>query len=337
MAVEREIERILQLYPDDCQAMSVRPYCAPTSFSGARLWRVTAPRGELCLRRWPREHPGAERLQFVQAVLWHVDQEGFHRVPLPLETRHRHGFVWHAGHLWELVPWLPGNADYRAHPSPARLQAALQTLAEFHEAARTFPLPDPGPGHSPGMERRTDQLEQLLRGKLDELSDAVLQGPWPELRSRGQRLLKLARETAPRLWSPLAKARQLSVALEPCIRDVWHAHVLFTGDRVTGLVDFGAMRPDNVATDIARLLGSLAGDDAEQWQRGLAAYQTVRRLSDDELELVEAFDRSTVLMGGLQWLEWVYIEGRTFGNPAAVLERCDEFVDRLTRLTQAVA
>lgn len=337
MAVERDIERILQLYPDDCQPSSARPHCAPTSFSGARLWRVETPRGELCLRCWPSEHPGVERLEFIQAVLWHVDQEGFRRVPLPLETRHNHGYVRHAGHLWELCPWLPGQADYRRNPSPARLEAALRTLAQFHEAARSFPLPDPGPGRSPGIDRRAAQLEELLRGKLETLGTAVLGGPWPELQSRGRRLLELARETAPRLWPLLAKARELPVLLEPCIRDVWHAHVLFSGDEVTGLVDFGAMRPDNVATDIARLLGSLAGDDDSQWQRGLAAYQSIRRLSDDELELITAFDRSTVLLGGLQWLEWIYVEGREFSNPPAVLERCDEFVSRLAHLTQAVA
>jgi Ser/Thr protein kinase RdoA (MazF antagonist) len=112
--------------------------------------------------------------------------------------------------------------------------------------------------------------------------------------------------------------------------------VLFVGDEVSGIVDFGSMRPDNVATDVARLLGSLAGDDTQDWQSGLSAYQSVRPLSDDELSLVKAFDRSTVVLGGLQWLEWVYLDGRQFDNRAAVLERVDEFLRRLESLAQAV-
>ena len=92
------------------------------------------------------------------------------------------------------------------------------------------------------------------------------------------------------------------------------------------------MRPENVAADVARLLGSLALDDRGEWDRGLAAYAGVARLSADELSLVTAFDRSTVLLGGMQWLQWIFIEGRQFGDPNAVLSRVDEFVTRLARL-----
>jgi homoserine kinase type II len=117
--------------------------------------------------------------------------------------------------------------------------------------------------------------------------------------------------------------------LQPCLRDIWHAHVLFEGDRVTGLVDFGSMRPDNVATDIARLLGSMAVDNHDDWQLGLLAYQGVRRLGENELALVEMFDRTAVLMSGLQWLEWICLEQRDFSDPAAVLARVDECLARL--------
>jgi hypothetical protein len=80
----------------------------------------------------------------------------------------------------------------------------------------------------------------------------------------------------------------------------------------------------------------MARDDEESWQRGLAAYESVRPLADDELALVSAFDRSTVLLGGLQWLEWIYLDGRRFNNPSAVLGRVDEFLGRLERLAQAI-
>ncbi len=103
-----------------------------------------------------------------------------------------------------------------------------------------------------------------------------------------------------------------------------------------GIIDFGSMRSENVAADVARLLGSLAGDQADDWRAGLAAYESVRRLSDDERSLVTAFDRSTVLLGGLQWLEWIYLEGRQFAQPDAVLLRVDELLSRLVTLSQAV-
>ena len=40
-----------------------------------------------------------------------------------------------------------------------------------------------------------------------------------------------------------------------CIGDVWHDHILFEGDAVTGMIDFAAAKVDHVAADLARLLG----------------------------------------------------------------------------------
>ena len=334
MALPSDIERVLRLYPEDCQPISFEPFVAHDGFSGAKIWRLTSPRGSLCLRKWPNEHPSAPRLEFIQAVLWHVDQEGFHLVPVPLETHHRHGYVRHAGHLWELAPWLPGTADFRQNPSPVRLQNALRALALFHQAARSFPLPDPGPSKSPGIVERLERLQGLVSAGALQIGQAIRDEPWPEVASRARRLLALFPLAAAEIARELTLAARIEVQLQPCIRDIWYAHVLFQEDEVSGVIDFGSLRPENIAADMARLLGSLAGDESSDWQQGLRAYQTVRQLSEDELQLVSTFDRSTVLMGGIQWLEWIYVEHREFANRAAVLARLDEFIARLAHLTE---
>jgi Ser/Thr protein kinase RdoA (MazF antagonist) len=332
-----DIERVLRLFPDDCQSRGSEPtrWTGGLSFSGAQLWRIDAHRGPLCLRSWPAGSPSQQRLEFIQAVRWHVDQEGFHDIPVPLETRHHHGYVFHAGHLWELAPWLPGAADYYDHPSPARLEAAMIALARFHVAAATFPLPDTGPMASPGIAERSERLAALVGGGFEELRAAA--GGWPELAGRASELIALAVHATPKVVPILERAATCRVDLQPCIRDVWAANILFVGDQVSGVVDFGAMRAENVAADVARLLGSMAGDDPILWQRGLAAYGKLRPLSDDERQLVTAFDRSTVLMGGLQWLTWIYLEGREFANRAGVLGRIDQFGSRLATLAQRAA
>lgn len=337
MASPGEIERIVRLYPDGLQPQAIEPVTSTNSFSGAGLWRIQSTAGSLCLRRWPAGHPNQQRLEFIQAVLWHVHQEGFKRLPLPMETQHRHGYVWHAGHLWELTPWLSGAPDYRQHPNLTRLYNAMVALAQFHVAAATFPLPDAGPGRSPGIAERLERLQKLLSGGVAPLVEWMSAGRWPEFDARAERIVSLFLAAAPAAVGMLESAAGKLVAWQPCIRDIWHPHVLFEGNEVSGLVDFGSLRTENVAADVARLLGSLASDDAAHWRSGLAAYQAFRPLSADELELVTAFDRSTVLMGGIQWLEWVYIEQRTFAHPAAVLARLDEFLARLENLSQTIA
>jgi homoserine kinase type II len=122
--------------------------------------------------------------------------------------------------------------------------------------------------------------------------------------------------------------------LQPCIRDIWSDHVLFEGHRVSGIIDFGSMRVDNVAGDVARLLGSLAGDDLAAWQRGLEAYEAVRPLTDDESALVTVFDESTMLLAGFNWLDWIIAE-RQFENPSEVVHRLTMIINRLEVLSNA--
>jgi homoserine kinase type II len=324
---------VLAAYPDDCQPTSL-VRLDHGGFSGARLWRLETARGPACLRRWPSEHPPPDRLEFIQAVLWHVDREGFHLVPVPFETREHAGYVRHQGHLWELTPWLPGTADYRQAPSAGRLGAALAALARFHRAAESFPLPSDDPAPSPGLAQRAATLSGWRSGGAERIVTGLDRSDWPELAHRGRQIVALFHRALARGEAELLAALPLGARLQPCIRDIWHEHVLYIGETVTGLVDFGALRPESVAADVARLLGSMVDDDPAGWTQGLAAYELIRPLTADERLLVRAFDRSTVLLGGMQWLEWIVLEGRVFARRAAVLQRLDENLARLTRLAR---
>lgn len=93
------------------------------------------------------------------------------------------------------------------------------------------------------------------------------------------------------------------------------------------------MNVETVAGDVARLLDSMVGDDLPGWEVGLAAYQSVRPLSVDELLLVSAFDESAMLLSGFNWLEWVFIARRQFENPAEVVRRVRRIVSRLEDLS----
>jgi len=335
MEIDSTIQRVLAGYEARWQPVSIQAVNGAGGFSGARLWRLETLGAPLCLRQWPAEYPTQERLEFIQAVLWHAQQEGFDLAPVPLETRHRVGYVRQDGHFWELAPWLPGQADYRQAPSPVKLAAAMRVLANFHQAVATFPLAEPEAMPSPGIAERSERLTGLVNGGLDALAAAVVDADWPELAERARTLIRLFPLAADRVGRYLSVVGQLAVPIQPVIRDVWHEHVLFVGDRVTGLVDYGALRAESVAADVARLLGSLVDDDPAGWQAGLNAYESVRMMNGAERRLVPAFDRSAVLLSGLQWLDWIYLKGRIFANRAAVVARLDEIIARLRHLAEA--
>ena len=90
--------------------------------------------------------------------------------------------------------------------------------------------------------------------------------------ARASRLVLSRYRDAPRIVAP----QQWVIA------DIWHDHVLFQDDEVSGLVDFGAVRTDAVSLDLARLLGSLIEDEPRRWSEALDAYQQDRPLSPGE-------------------------------------------------------
>ena len=96
---------------------------------------------------------------------------------------------------------------------------------------------------------------------------------------------------------------------------------------VSSLIDFGSLGIDSVATDVARLLGSLTGPGRAGWQEGLDSYQQVRRLSEQETRLMVAIQQANQLMAGIKWLDWILLEAREFADPAEVLARLDELVE----------
>lgn len=323
---------VLSAYPPDLAPRRCQPLAGAGGFSGSQIWWLETERGPVCLRRWPKSFPGPERLEFIQAVLWHVEQEGFRLVPVPFETKTHGGYLFFDGYFWEITPWMPGCADYLRLPCATRLRAAMTALANFHLAAVSFPLPDERPSASSGIVRRFAMLAELLAGRLEKVASAVCQKTCPELAERAASHCHLFRQAAAKVTPLEQAARQARVRLQPCIRDVWHDHILYCGQEVSGIIDFGAMRPECVSGDIARLLGSMVQDDPLMWNVGLTAYQSVRPLSDAELQLITAFDRTGVLLSGIQWIEWIYCEHRQFEDLEAIACRFDEIIKRLNYL-----
>ncbi|HEY4234659.1 MAG TPA: phosphotransferase [Lacipirellulaceae bacterium] len=326
------VRQVLDRYPADCQPLRVEPLGSAGGMSGAQFWRMEAPRGRLVLRRWPSEHPTPDGLRFIHSVLRHVYEEGLHIVPAPIAMADGATFIEYDDHLWELAPRLPGEADYERSPRIEKLRAAMVALAQFHLATADYKTASSAlgsAGGSPAITRRLARIHELQSGGIDVLARSISNEVWPELARLARQFLAALPAAIPRAIAELAPLVGVALPLQSVIRDIWHDHILFEGDTVTGLIDFGALEIDTPAGDVARLLGSLVGDDEVGWREGLVAYASVRRLSEPELAAVAAFDTSGTLLAGCNWIRWIYVDHRQFENRGQVLERFRRIVTRL--------
>jgi Ser/Thr protein kinase RdoA (MazF antagonist) len=123
--------------------------------------------------------------------------------------------------------------------------------------------------------------------------------------------------------------------LQPCLCDVWHDHVLFEGDRVSGLVDYGSVREtESVAADLARLVGSLVADDDGLWQIALSSYSAVRPLTTAERELARVLDWTGVVVAMVQWLGWLSSGRMRAEHGPGIVRRLQQLVSRCEEWTQ---
>jgi homoserine kinase type II len=340
LQLANEIEPVLLAYATDCRPNTVEALGGAGGFSGAQIWRVTAPRGQLCLRRWPPEHPSQGRLQWIHRVLGHVSSRGFELLPLPIATATGRTFHEYDGCLWELTHWMPGEANYWREPHLEKLRAAMTALAVLHRAAEDFPdtvrsitaRRPTSPSPPSGIAERLAIARRLLNGGITELRRAVAghRHEFPALADQANELFVNVVSRLPALETTLEEASQVAVPVQPCLRDIWHDHVLFLGNHVSGIVDVGSMRVESVAADVSRLLGSLCGNDEQGWTTGLDAYAAVRPLTAGENTLLRAFDQSQILLSGINWVEWVFVERRRFSDPEAVLRRMEHILSRLS-------
>jgi homoserine kinase type II len=180
---------------------------------------------------------------------------------------------------------------------------------------------------------RAREIGELLDGGFDNLQRSLPDYSGGDPRCRlAQEWLTHARRLAPRLLGPARHAADQLGPLQPCVRDVRPDHLLFRGDSLSGLIDFGTTAIDSVAFDLARLLTEWVGPDGPSRTAALAAYNSVRPIQSIEHASIRAFEQTTSLLMGSHWIRWHFLNRRTFEDPAAVLQGLQRGRDRLAEL-----
>ena len=136
---------------------------------------------------------------------------------------------------------MPGIADYELTPNEQKLRAAMAAFAKFHLAVADFPTDAnrPAAGAPLAIVRHLARLQELANGRIEELSQAINKSQWPEFERMAHAFLTTLPRLLPRAIERLVPLASVSLPAQPCFRDIWHDHVLFTGNEVTGIIDYG--------------------------------------------------------------------------------------------------
>ena len=326
--MNRNLDTLLARYPSTARPTGpVQALGNAGGLSGATLWRYPSGLGRLVARAWPADGPDLAAVETIHGWLGRAHHLPFVAVPIAaLDGRTATPLD---GRTWEVAPWLDGGPV--AEPKAGVLRGGFEALARFHLALESLGVE----GRSPGLARRLDELDRLATssgGRLDHALGAA-QGP---LADQARGWLEQARRLAPTVADLVRPAAGITTRLQPVLRDARPDHLLFQADRLTGLVDYGAMGLDPVAADLSRLLAGWLGEDRSPRAEAIAAYHAIRPLGPADDALIAALERSSALLGGGRWAIWHFVEGRRFQDPSAVSRGLTAGLERLAALATEI-
>ena len=193
LSLDAAARQVLDRYPLLLPGRSLLALGNRGGFSGARLWRIEGPAGDVCLRAWPPNEATPERLSDIHRLMITARKYGLHFVPAVFVTGAGATWVEHASRLWDVTTWLPGRADFHECPSGARLEAALEALAQLHAVWASM---QPAAGPCPAIRRRLESFRDWT---------ALIQSGWQPAFAPSD--LDPVRPWAERLAEPVAAHR----------------------------------------------------------------------------------------------------------------------------------
>ncbi|RMF43333.1 MAG: aminoglycoside phosphotransferase family protein [Planctomycetota bacterium] len=303
-----------------------------SGLSQSRVVRCHSPSGPLCLRGWPAT-VSRKHLDFIFEAINVARQAGIETVPRYIHPQAISGWVEADNRLWELTEWKLGTADFSAQPTSSRLAAATSCLGNLHRIWRHWRS---GTASSPGVVRRLQIVNRLLntnltRRWLDSVHTGLFANRASELEFMARRTIRAFEAHGTAVRQSLAALLAVPVPVHPVLRDVHVEHVLFAGDQVSGIIDFGALAIDEPVVDLVRLLASCR-PDRRDWLAAIAAYEQASGVVVDQRRLA-VLDQASCLLSAVQWAEWLLFQGLQFDTPLGrLIDRWKKLVERLEEL-----
>lgn len=331
---------------------SIQP--VPPGMSGAVVVRCTSFDGQqMALKQWPRGTTRS-RVEQVHRLMQLARDNGCPQVPKLYERRDgrdRCTTLWSINEVfWELAQWMPGSpADSSADVS--QIEQGAAAIARFHASLRPRSVVRQVPPAAVQRLNRIQELDPILRGWADR-NDTLRWIAQQEMAQQGisdresagaalvdqlhqsYRLLQMNwGSVSQRIKQSMSHHATREIQLQYVLRDVHREHVLYVDRRVSGIIDFDAIRVDTPSADLARWVGGfLVGrqDTESAWRAAVAGFRSQRVLmSGPEQEIDPTIARdlcfATTWISLANWLVWILEEKRSFpAGPEAVARRLRE-------------
>lgn len=286
-------------------------------FSGACVWRGADSAPRVALKGWPPDI-SSDRLQQIHAQM--TAARGLSFVPEVLPGAGGRTVFFDGARVWDCCMWMPGEpCSAPTHEEIARACEAVACLHAVWAPATTR-------GECPCVRNRLRILaenEPLLRAGPSALPHISAQLD-PLLR----RAVTVAARAAPGAVEALREWEPRALALQPCVRDLRSAHVLFSARAVTGIIDFGAAVIDHPASDLARLLDDYTSTEEPGFTLGLGAYRAPRPAFDVPNDFVRLLAHTGRVCSVLGWLVRLVVRREPFADAGAIGSRLALLVAR---------
>lgn len=285
-----------------------------------RHWLVEHADERVVLRRYNPAR-SAPAIEWEAALVRFAASHGWPVAP-PLPTVYGGDLFAFAGRYWALAPFLPGEPN--EEPGLETFHVLGERLAHLHADLRDFDLP----GQRPSFGRAID-FDMWLDPSGTRSFDAVLRafsGAHPELAQR----IRAARAT---VEADLARCGYDDLEPLPVHGDFQRFNILWDRGELSGLLDFDFARRDALVCDLATMLVPYLPLEPRAAGSLLAGYESVRRLTDTERNVMAALPRALLLC----WVALLLAGWESGANPTAVASITNTMTMRFPALDAAEA
>ena len=261
----------------------------PLEGTGYVSYRVTTPKGVFALRRKKgsaskimAKHPDiASSIEGQHNLMLFLHNHGFPVAP-PLLTTEKETFVNITGIPWSLYPFVDGEPLEPTNLN--QLRAAAQTLARYHQLTQKY-HGEPPISQEPFPELFDEAVKEFRRNtkRVDELMSRL--GVAEGLRKFKTSLSQIETEMRALPYDSLPHT--------VIHGDYKPGNILFEGDAVAAVIDFGRSRNEARLFDIAKMIGGLVGTSDDVTCKEMSS---VLVTAYDKVALLDALERKSLVL-----------------------------------------